>query len=81
MELLELYFDENIHQFIVQETYKYATQEGVLLKLYASELKIVIGIILLSEYAKVLFRKNYWKSSLDKHNALESNVIKRNRFQ
>ena len=81
MELLELYFDENIYQFIVQETYKYATQKGVLLKLYVSELKIVIGIILLSEYAKVLFRKNHWKSSLDKHNALESNVIKRNRFQ
>lgn len=81
-QFFELFFDENVREYIRNETERYARQKGKLdFKLNDLEVKIVIGVLLYSGYMQVPYRRMYWETSKDAHNSFVSNCIPRNRFE
>lgn len=81
-ELFERFFDEKIMQIIVDSSNRYAMfLDQTNLNLTVDELKVFIGIMLISGYNVVSDRDDYWTNKSDMHNDLISTAMSRNRFK
>lgn len=82
VEVFQLLWTEDIYQLLQQNSLLYATSKGkVKFILKTEELKIVIGILLLSGYLTPTKRRLFWSSSSDTNNALVTSAMSRNRFE
>lgn len=79
--LFELFFDEGMINFIVNETNRYARQKNVSLGATAQELKCVLGVLILSGYVSYPRRRMFWETSPDSHHRLVADAISRDRFE
>ncbi|XP_032952900.1 piggyBac transposable element-derived protein 2 isoform X2 [Rhinolophus ferrumequinum] len=79
--LFELFFDEGMINFIVNETNRYARQKNVSLGATAQELKCVLGVLILSGYVSYPRRRVFWETSPDSHHRLVADAIRRDRFE
>jgi len=80
-ELIELFFDQQLLEIIVNYSNMYAFNKNQPLQITVDELKCFLGILLLSGYNEVSRRPMYWEKSPDTHNELVSNAMRRNRFE
>ena len=82
VDLFRLCFDDNIMGHICIESKTYAAQKGEpQFDLSVDELYKYFGILLLSGYIKMPFRRMYWKTKPDSHCSLVSKSMSRNRFE
>lgn len=81
VELFELFFDNGIFQYLVEETQKYAQFKNLAdPEISASEIRCFIGILILSGYNKLPSKRSYWDMKDDVHNKMVSDSMRRNRF-
>ena len=82
VDLFKLCFDDEIMNYICHETVKYASQKGESqFVVTVEELYRYFGILLLSGYNKMPFRRMYWETRPDANNFLVSQSMSRNRFE
>lgn len=82
VDLFEMFIDEEIVLFLIQETSKYAlfiNQTDP--KVSVEEMKCFIAILVLSGYNDLPSKRMYWEQSLDTRNELVYNSMRRNRFE
>ena len=80
-EIFELFLDDNAIKHLTVQTVQYAAQKGDhQFSLSCNDMKVFLGILLLSGYNSVPRRRLYWSTELDTHNWLVSNSMRRNRF-
>ena len=73
VDLFKLCFDDEIMNYICHETVKYASQKDESQFLVTvEELYRYFGILLLSGYNKIPFRRMYWETRPDANNFLVS---------
>ena len=65
VQFFELFFSENIFEHIVQQSNLYAFQKNIELNMSCDELKVFIGGILMSGYAKYPNKRMYWSNESD----------------
>ncbi|XP_045475400.1 piggyBac transposable element-derived protein 3-like [Harmonia axyridis] len=81
IEAFRAYFSEDLLSHIVTETNRYAMQKLVHnLNVTAEEMITFVGIMLMSGYHPLPYRRLYWKQDPDVHSHLVSDAIRRNRF-
>ena len=81
VELFELYFDDDLVEFIVKCTTTYAGQRGDhTFSTDPIEIRAFFGILILSGYNQLPRRRMYWEKQEDVHNKLVSDTMSRNRF-
>lgn len=68
-------------QTLCFESNIYAAQHGDFFTMNEEDLLTFIGILLLSGYNKVPYRRNYWSNNEDTHNNLVSGAMRRDRFE
>ena len=82
MECCELLFDDDLIQYIVEQSIMYARQSGnSTFTITVDELRVVLVIQLLSGYTRLLRRDAYWEQATDVHIDAEAEAISRNRFR
>lgn len=75
------YFTQNMLDHIVCETNTYAAQKlAHNLKATSQEILIFVGVMLISGYHSLPYRRLYWKLDEDVHLPIVSEAIRRNRF-
>lgn len=80
-DIFEIFFDNEIIEFLVEETQKYA----IFLNhpdpnITAAEIKCFLGILILSGYNTLPSKRMYWDVKDDAKNISVSNSMRRNRF-
>ena len=82
VDLFKLCFNDEIMNHICSESVKYASQKGdSQFVVTVEELCRYFGILLLSGYNKMPFRKMHWETRLDANNVLVSQSMSQNRFE
>ncbi|KAL7635346.1 UNVERIFIED_CONTAM: hypothetical protein RMT77_014413 [Armadillidium vulgare] len=82
IDLFKMCFTEEFMNHICRESVKYASQKGdQQFTLSVDELYVYFGILLLSGYNKLPFRRMYWERRPDSNNNLVNNSISRNKFE
>ena len=81
-DLYNLFFDENVMQYIVDQMILYAHQEKLDYRFHTdvTELHVFFSILLVSGYSTVSRKRMYWETNPDCHNAAIANSMSRNRF-
>ena len=81
-QLVELFFDEEAYDLILQQTILYAHSKGeVNFTLTVHEIKVVLGIILVSGIVPVPCRRMFRKNSSITRNENVFNAMRRNRSE
>lgn len=81
VEVFELFFDSEVIQYLVSESNKYAVQKNDSNpSISEEEMKVYLGILLLSGYVELPEKRSFWEDALDVHNILVSESMRRNRF-
>ena len=81
VEVFQLFFDDELIEYIVQQSILYANQSGNHnFNTNCEEIRAVIGILLLSGYLSPPRRKMFWENSPDVRNAAVADAMPRNRF-
>lgn len=80
LDLFSLFFDARLFEMLVSCSNKYAQQHNLLADIQVSEMKVFIGVLILSGYTNVSRRRMYWENEEDAQNLLVSKSITRNRF-
>ena len=83
-ELFELFFDDDLPVFdlLVQQSILYAHSKGETNFFVApSEMKVFLGILLVSGLCPVSSRRLFWKVDSVRQNRFVSNAMRRNRFE
>lgn len=81
VEIFELFFNKDLLEWIVRQSVLYACQKGNFgFEFSVDELKVFIGILILSGYCSVSRQRMYWEEQGDSHNTLIANNMRRNRF-
>ena len=81
LQKFNYFFDETILDLITSESIKYAAQKNVSFSVTASEIRAVMGILLLSGYRPVPARRMYWSSDEDVRSDFVADAISRDRFE
>ena len=82
LELFELFFDDIVCTHIVQETLRYAAQKGNSnFKFTNSDLKVFIGILIVSGYNCLPSMRMYWSADNDLRNEAICAAMCRNDFE
>lgn len=82
VELFEFFFDDEVIDYIVECTNKFALEQGKLsLPITKSELRLFFAILFLSGYNVLSRTRMYWETSEDVHNIAVSKAMSRNRFE
>ncbi|GLV61238.1 hypothetical protein CBL_21067, partial [Carabus blaptoides fortunei] len=82
IDLFKMFFPEDFMKFICLESQKYANFKGKHdFSVSVNEIYIYFGILILSGYCKVPFRRMYWETKADTYNTLVSNSMSRDRFE
>lgn len=79
--LFELFYDDELINYITEMTNLYAIQKSKKLDATPSEICLVIAILLVSGYVPLVNRRMYWENSEDVHNAAVSSTMPVNRFE
>jgi len=79
--LFELFYDDELINYITEMTNLYAIQKSKKLDATPSEIRLVIAILLVSGYVPLVNRRMYWENSEDVHNAAVSSTMPVNRFE
>ena len=80
-ELFELFFDEEVFSLIIEQSALYARYKGeISFSTNEKELKVFLGILLLSGIVPVPSRRLYWKNSPVTRNEAVYSAMRRNRF-
>lgn len=81
MEHFFLLFNNEITDFLVDKTNRYAALHNRLGDVSKDEMNTFIGILLLSGYVQLPLRRMFWETAIDTHNELVSKSISRDRFE
>lgn len=82
VDIFKIFFTEKFMEHICNESQKYAIFKGHHdFTVSVREMYVYIGILLLSGYCKVPFRRMYWETKSDAYNSLVSNSMSRDRFE
>lgn len=81
IDFFQFFFSEDLLQIIVKETVKYAIQKGTPIELGVDEMKLFLGVLILSGYDAKPRRRMYWEEADDVRNILVSRSIRRNKFE
>ena len=80
-KVFEFFFDDSLHSLIRKESIRYATQQGYCnFSVTVEEIKIVVGILLISGYHRLPSRNHYWSLKSDLMVDLMGHAMPRNRF-
>ena len=81
VDLFELFFDCEVYELFTSQTIQYAREKGNhTFTTTPDEIKVFIGIILISGYDVVPRRRMYWSYDADIHNNAISSGMSRDRF-
>ena len=82
IDMLKLCFADDIVNHICNESAKYAAQKvDSQFAVFVEELYRYFGILLLSDYNKMPFRRMYWETRPDTNHSLVSQATSRNRYE
>ena len=81
LTLFELFFDDEVVEYITKQTNLYATQQGKVTHVYGFEIKIVMAIIFVSGYVPLPRRRMFWENAEDCRNELVASGLTVNRFE
>lgn len=82
VELFELFIDDDLVNYLVQESNKYAIyKNNENPHISKDELKCFLGILILSGYNSVPNKRLYWENRKDTRHEFICNAIRRNRFE
>lgn len=82
VELFELFFDEEVWSMIVDQTIVYSKSKGeTSFTVTKEELKVFLGILLVSGIVPVSSRRLFWKNSPLTRNEAVYNAMRRNSFE
>ena len=82
LTLFELYFDDTVCRHLVQETLRYAAQKGNNdFKFSIADLKVFIGILIVSGYNCLPSMRMYWSADSDLRNQAICDVMSRIEFE
>ncbi|XP_054729248.1 piggyBac transposable element-derived protein 3-like [Anastrepha obliqua] len=80
-DMFELFFDEGVCQFLIDQTTKYALFLNCPdPRINIAELKCFFAILIVSGYNKLPSKKSYWETGDDMRNSLVSNAMRRDKF-
>jgi hypothetical protein len=80
--LFELFFDKPVFDYFVEQTVAYAhANKRPLFMVSAEEMKVFIGIHLLSGYIDVPRWRMYWECGTESYNQLVASAMRRDRFE
>jgi len=81
--LFEKFFDDEVIEFIVKMTKLYAQRDKGKhgFNTDSQEIRLFLGMLILTGYNQLPRRKLYWENSEDVHNPAMSNSMSRNRFE
>ncbi|XP_064116478.1 piggyBac transposable element-derived protein 3-like [Macrobrachium nipponense] len=80
-ELFELFFDEKVFRLIIEQSALYARYKGeISFSTNEKELKVFLGILLLSGIVPVLSRRLYWKNFPVTRNEAVYSAMEKDRF-
>lgn len=81
-ELFERFFDNDVMQMICDESNNYGVLScGKNPHITIDELKVFIGVMIVSGYNNVSYKQSYWSRDSDLHNEMISVAISRDRFR
>lgn len=80
LEFFQFFFSDDLIKKIVKETVKYAVQKGAQIELGLDEMKLFLGVLIISGYDSKPRRRMYWEEADDVRNILVSKSIRRNKF-
>jgi len=80
VEKFEFFFDDELLNLIADESRRYASEKHVDFQVNPNELRVLLGILLLSGYHPLPSRRMYWSLDSDLHVPLVANAMSRNRF-
>lgn len=80
IEFFELFFTDDLLSHIADQSNLYALQKNTNLDISSEELKVFLGALLLSGYAKYPNRRFYWSDNMDSPQIL-SNSMRLKRFE
>ena len=82
MQCFELFFDDELIDYIAQQSVIYAKQCGNHnFCINSGEVRVILAILLLSGYSRVPRRDMYWEQAADVRNEAVATAISRNRFR
>ena len=80
--IFDLFFDEDVVDFMVTMTNLYAMQRGKpTFFVTADEMRGVLAILLISGYMPLPSRRMFWENTDDVHNVAVSSIMSLNRFE
>jgi hypothetical protein len=81
VELCELFFTNDLFDIIIKETNSYVLFKNFPdLNISVSELKVFLGILILSGYNILPSKRSFWENAKDMKNELVSDAMRRDRF-
>ncbi|XP_039297544.1 piggyBac transposable element-derived protein 3-like [Nilaparvata lugens] len=81
MHFFEKFIDDEIIDLLVLESNKYALHcNRADPRISREEMRVFLGILLLSSYVRVSDKRMYWEDQSDTHNIIVANSMRRNRF-
>ena len=82
-EMFELFFDEDVNNYLADMTNKYAheVQDNVQFSCTAEEIKVFNAILLLTGYVSVPRWRMLWELHTETYNKFVSEAMRRNRFE
>ena len=82
LEVFYLFFDDDVLQFLIEKTNGYAKFRGNhSFNVTNEEMKVFIGILLISGYVTVPRRRMFWQVDSAARNEMIANAMRRNRFE
>lgn len=79
-DCFELFYSKEIVQYIVDMSNLYALQRNHTLNVSADEIRVYIGILLLTGYITPKYMRMFWENKSDTYNKLVASSMRRNRF-
>jgi hypothetical protein len=81
VKLCELFFTNDLFEIIIKETNSYVLFKNFPdLNISVSELKVFLGILILSGYNILPSKRSFWENAKDMKNELVSDAMRRDRF-
>lgn len=81
LEFFKLFLGEDIVEFLVRETEKYALGKNHNISVSLKEFYVFLGILILSGYVPLPRRRMFWENDEDTHNILVTKSMRRNKFE
>ena len=80
VDCFEKFFTDEVYELIMIMSNTYALQQNHALELTVEEIKVYIGILLLTGYMTPKYMRMFWEVKSDTHNKTVASSMRRNRF-